>query len=84
MGRALGSANRSRGDLLSFLLFDHEFITALIEMGRRDAGRWLRRHPRFWCQDAEHDLTIGPLDRRQVVEAEVLEEFRARRTFGGG
>ena len=56
MARALGAAHRSRGELLSFLLFDEHFLAALIEMGKRDARRWLRRHPEFWCREAEHDL----------------------------
>ena len=79
MSRALGGRARSRGELLSFLLFDPVFVDALIEMGRRDATRWLRRHPSFWCADAKHDLAIGELDRRRVAEQDALEEFRAVR-----
>jgi len=84
MARALGSGNRSRGEFLSFLLFERHFVQALTQMGKRDATRWLRRHPRFWCRDAEHDLAIGPLDRQQVIEEGVLEEFRTRRMLRGG
>jgi len=76
-GAGAGGGNRSRGEFLSFLLFDSHFVAALTELGRRDASRWLSRHPRFWCRDAEHDLSIGPLDRQQVVEQHALEEFRA-------
>ena len=83
MARALG-ASRSRGELLSFLLFDREFVAALTELGRRDARRWLRRHPRFWCRDAEHDLWLGKLDRARVIEQQSIEEFRARRWAAGG
>jgi NTE family protein len=46
----------SRGELLSYLFFAKEFIERLIEMGRRDAERWLR--------DPSHDdgrWQIGPL-----------------------
>jgi NTE family protein len=79
MSRALGGRTRSRGELLSFLLFDPVFVAELIDMGRRDAERWLRRHPGFWCRDAAHDLSIGSFDRDSVAEQSALDEFRARR-----
>jgi NTE family protein len=80
ISRVLGGRVRSRGELLSFLLFDPEFVSELLELGRRDARRWLRRHPGFWCKDAAHDLAaIGPVDRKLVSEQAVLEEFRALR-----
>ena len=74
----LGSRTRARGELLSFLLFDEQFIAELIRLGRRDAQRWLRRHPRFWCRDAAHDLSAG-FDRAALSEQETIEEFRANR-----
>jgi NTE family protein len=74
----LGSRTRARGELLSFLLFDEQFIAELIRLGRRDAQRWLRRHPRFWCRDAAHDLSAG-FDRAAISEQETIEEFRAHR-----
>ena len=46
----------SHGELLSYLFFSKEFIERLIEMGRRDAYRWL--------QDDSHDdehWQLGPL-----------------------
>jgi hypothetical protein len=70
---------RSRGELLSFLLFDHTFIEELMKLGRRDARRWLRRHPRFWCRDAAHDLSMGSYDSSATTEQEAIEEFRSRR-----
>jgi NTE family protein len=79
MARALGGSTNSRGELLSFLLFDHEFITELLGLGRRDAARWLRRHPRFWCRDSSHDLSLDKLDRGVVREQQALEEFRTQR-----
>lgn len=79
MARALGAATRSRGEFLSFLLFDQEFTRTLMEMGRRDAKRWLRRHPRVWCRDAGHDLSLRQPERSRVLEADALEEFRAHR-----
>jgi NTE family protein len=79
LSRVLGGRTRSRGELLSFMMFDSEFAEALIELAQRDARRWLRRHPAFWCRDAAHDLSVGPVDRGRVREQETLDEFRARR-----
>jgi NTE family protein len=76
---ALGSRTRARGELLSFLLFDEEFIAGLLRLGARDARRWLRRHPRFWCRDASHDLSFVRYDSEAVNEQEAIAEFRARR-----
>jgi NTE family protein len=42
VGRAVGAAaGPMNGTLLSLLLFDPEFIDALIELGARDAQRWI-------------------------------------------
>jgi NTE family protein len=79
LAAALGSRTRARGELLSFLLFDEEFVAELIRLGKRDARRWLRRHPRFWCRDAAHDLSFARYDRDAVSEQEAIEEFRAHR-----
>ena len=79
ISRALGGRSRQRGELLSFLLFDEQFVAELVAMGRRDAARWLRRHPGFWCRDAAHDLSVDRLDHGLVSEQQALEEFRARR-----
>jgi NTE family protein len=84
MAGALGAGNRSRGEFLSFLLFDEQFVAALAEMGKGDARRWLRRHPQFWCRDAEHDLWIGQLDQERVQEQQAIEEFRAHRSGRAG
>jgi NTE family protein len=85
ISRLLGGRVRSRGELLSFLLFDPAFVSELIAMGRRDAARWIRRHPGFWCRDEAHDLgLVGAVDRGRVVEQEVLDEFRALRARGAG
>jgi NTE family protein len=45
LARLLGGQNHAHGELLSYLLFDHEFITGLIEMGERDANAWLNAPP---------------------------------------
>jgi NTE family protein len=80
ISRILGGRVRSRGELLSFLLFDPVFVTELIELGRRDATRWLKRHPGFWCKDAAHDLsTLSSPARARLGEEEALDEFRSRR-----
>lgn len=43
LGRLIGGGDDARhADLLSFLLFAPEFARALIELGRRDARRWLK------------------------------------------
>jgi NTE family protein len=46
LGHLLNAAkDPSHGELLSYLFFDEEFIARLIELGRRDAERWLsERH----------------------------------------
>lgn len=77
--RLLGGDSPARGELLSFLLFDPEFTHELIELGRRDAKRWLRRHPRIWCRDASHDLSFTAVDRSAIQEQEALNEFRRLR-----
>lgn len=45
LNRLLGGAGPTHGDLLSYLFFDREFIDALIDMGRQDAGRCLAAKP---------------------------------------
>jgi NTE family protein len=78
LSRLLTGSARSRGELLSFMLYDEAFVAALIKLGRRDARRWLARHPRFWCSDGAHDLgmTLEPTDH---PDATAIEEFRERR-----
>jgi NTE family protein len=77
--RLLGSAGASRGELLSFVLFDERYISALFDAGRRDARRWLKRHPKFWCSDPAHDF--GGTLRRPPADHELtsLEEWRQLR-----
>ena len=42
LGRLLNAGRgANRGELLSYLLFAEEFIERLIDLGRRDARRWL-------------------------------------------
>jgi NTE family protein len=57
LGHLVNAAKDStHGELLSYLLFAEEFTERLIELGRRDAERWLR--------DANHDhghWQLGPL-----------------------
>lgn len=78
LGRLLGQGP-SRGELLSFLLFDERFLAELIEAGRADAGRWLDRHPRFWCADAGHDLDVDPQAFATARDQHALDEFRSLR-----
>jgi len=77
--RALGGRSRSRGELLSFLLFDPMFAEALIEAGQRDARAWLARHPNLWCTDPTHDLDLDEDDVAATREQETLSEWREMR-----
>jgi NTE family protein len=45
LNRLLGGDSPAHGELLSYLLFDREFIEALIELGQADALRWLELPP---------------------------------------
>jgi NTE family protein len=79
LSRALGGPGPARGELLSFLLFEAAFVEALLECGKRDARRWLDRHPAFWCSDAAHDLAVDAPDPTVLRESGALEEWRALR-----
>jgi NTE family protein len=78
LARLLGTGP-SRGELLSFLFFDKEFVAALIDAGRADAQRWLARHPSFWCSDASHDLEIDTAAVSTARDQHVLDEWRSLR-----
>ena len=75
-GLLLGGHSASRGELLSFLFFDEDYIRDLIDAGRRDAERWLARHPRLWCADPAHDLGVDVGDPNALAETRTLEEWR--------
>jgi NTE family protein len=45
LNRLLGGESPTHGELLSYLLFDQEFIEELIRMGQADARRWLESEP---------------------------------------
>lgn len=80
LSRVLGGGRtRSRGELLSFLLFDERYVELLIEAGARDAQRWLDRHPRFWCSDASHDFNVSPDGHEAAREQAALDEWRSLR-----
>jgi NTE family protein len=80
LARLLGGGRaRSRGELLSFLLFDEVFIEELLAAGRRDAERWLERHPRVWCADPTHDAGLDLADAPAAAEAAILDEYRTLR-----
>jgi NTE family protein len=77
MSRLLGGGRSpARGELLSFLLFDEDHIDRLIELGRRDARRWLDRHPAFWCADAAHDFDVDASAIAHLRERDALDEWR--------
>jgi NTE family protein len=80
MSRLLGGGRSpSRGELLSFLLFDEDHVDRLVELGRRDARRWLERHPNVWCSDAGHDFDIDATAVASLREREALDEWRELR-----
>ena len=79
LGRLLRGRTDAGGDLLSFLFFDEVYVEALIEAGRRDARRWLARHPVFWCSDGSHDFDIAPVLDPSAQEAASLDEWRSLR-----
>lgn len=49
LDRILGADTPLHGALLSYLLFERDFIDGAIELGRRDGRRWLTDHPGLWC-----------------------------------
>ena len=75
-GCSAAAARTSRGELLSFVLFDEVFIERLLQAGRADAERWLDAHPGFWSADA---AAVGFEAPEASAEAVALDEFRARR-----
>lgn len=79
LGRLLRGRTDAGGDLLSFLFFDETYVEALIEAGRRDARRWLARHPSFWCSDGGHDFELAPVAGADEHEAASLDEWRSLR-----
>ncbi len=79
LGRLLRAGDGGRGELLSYLLFDPTFMRRLIGAGRRDARRWLARHPDFWCADSAHDFDLDPGRATRAAELARLDEWRALR-----
>ena len=57
LARLLGGHDHAHGELLSYLLFDQEFIGGLIEMGEHDARAWLEAPP-----GVSEPWQIEPLD----------------------
>jgi NTE family protein len=80
LSRLLGlGTSAGGGELLSLLYFDPPFLEALIELGRRDARRWLRAHPHLWCSDPRHDFDLDPAQAIAERELASLHEWRALR-----
>lgn len=79
LGRLLAGRAMGRGELLSFLFFDKRYIAELLELGRRDAKRWLDRHPAFWCADSAHDFDLDPTRASKERELASISEWRELR-----
>ncbi len=75
-GCSAAAARPSRGELLSFILFDEVFIERLLQAGRADAKRWLADHPGFWSSDA---AAAGFEAAGVSSDTIALDEFRALR-----
>jgi len=77
LARLLGGGRaQSRGELLSFILFDEVFVERLLQAGRADALRWLDAHPGFWSADA---AAVGFEAADLSSDTIALDEFRALR-----
>lgn len=63
LGQLLGGDSPTRGELLSYLLFDREFLEELIELGQRDARRRLQSDDP-WQIGPPASLTNGAPDAR--------------------
>jgi NTE family protein len=51
------------------MLFDEVFVERLLELGKRDATRWLAEHPGLWTSESAGE----------PLETIALDEFRALR-----
>jgi NTE family protein len=76
LNRLLGGDSPAHGELLSYLLFDREFIEALIDLGREDATRWLDAPP-----GREQPWQTEPLD--AFVDSSQPRRVTARTTSPG-
>lgn len=79
LGRLLRAGGAGRGELLSYLLFDAEYVRRLIAAGGHDARRWLDRHAGFWCADSAHDFDLDPGRATRAAELARLDEWRTLR-----
>jgi NTE family protein len=77
LSRLLGGGRaRSRGELLSFLLFDEVYVERLLEEGRAAAQRWLASYPEVW---RVHDDDVAGFSPNGQAEHHALAEFRSLR-----
>jgi NTE family protein len=56
LGHLLDANNPNHGELLSYLMFAEQFTERLIQLGQRDAERWLHDHTHD-----HHPWQLGPL-----------------------
>lgn len=74
-----GGRSRSRGELLSFLLFDEAYVEALIQAGQAAASAWIERTPGLWREHAEEVSGFGQDAADHLAEESALDEFRSLR-----
>jgi NTE family protein len=78
LSRILGGGRaRARGELLSFLLFDEEFIEALLTAGQEAAEHWLTENPGFWRATSDELAGFSSDRGGAFAETTALDEFRA-------
>ena len=78
LNRLLGGDSPTHGELLSYLLFDPEFVRELIEMGMRDATAWLKAPAGPDWPWQRHPLPALAADRAHGSSADGVSEAQPK------